>query len=666
MAINTTKISVAARQFLRASMRPEMRFVNAGSSIARNIEVELVRRIEHDPKRVTLLTSAAGDGKTTLIYRLAQTFFQKGWRVLISEEWQSFPRFEGDFTRDVRRATVLMIDRADEISNLGPLYVWIARNPSLRIVLTSREIDWQNRGHTLSDARFHHIRLPRLEIDGEITSLADLFIKYKDPDIGRHILGKLFGFDESGLILNTFELERKLEQILRAAIRLTRESGQLWHKSVSTNYLDEMLQFWWRSPHVPDTSVGRSLFQAVLRAYGNFDNDMQRGSVLLTQWAILEDEAGNNGDFTKEFSARWLFKKAYELNSNNRHALNAWGILEGKSGNAGDFAKEFSACWLFKKAFDIVWHRSEPNHTMLFIRGRYLASIGAFNDFDGKRGARSYFEESLKNGGSKRNIYNKWTELELNNASREAASEEKSTIRKILADAIEQLGNGKVSLGLRLRLAELEAKLGNVGTENQAQSARSLLRRCTLDFPDARNVLTKWIEIERVYGDADAIGKLEAEAQRLFERVPRRPGGRGLRAVALSRRTARQPAPGVDDLRAVRVRLSVRLRRAAARGAARRRLSRAAALRARSILRKPALFRGSGAGRKSASREEGGLSSHFAGAASFVVYHHSGAPIPTTTVMTSAISSADCCSQAIAGTPSARMMPTRQTRHAAM
>ena len=79
--------------------------------------------------------------------------------------------------------------------------------------------------------------------------------------------------------------------------------------------------------------------------------------------------------------------------------------------------------------------------------------------------------------------------------------------------------------------------------------------------------------------------------RRRAHHLRRRPGHRGLRAVALSGRPARQFASGVDDLRAVRVRICVRVRRASARGAARGRMPRASAFRAGAILRKPALCR---------------------------------------------------------------------------
>ena len=78
--------------------------------------------------------------------------------------------------------------------------------------------------------------------------------------------------------------------------------------------------------------------------------------------------------------------------------------------------------------------------------------------------------------------------------------------------------------------------------------------------------------------------------------VPRR-----LRAGAEAGRRERRPASGVADVRAARVRLSVRLRRAAGGGAAGGGDRRAGALRAAPISREPALYR-SGAPAESACR----------------------------------------------------------------
>ena len=65
----------------------------------------------------------------------------------------------------------------------------------------------------------------------------------------------------------------------------------------------------------------------------------------------------------------------------------------------------------------------------------------------------------------------------------------------------------------------------------------------------------------------------------------------GLRAVALSRRPARQLESGLGDVRAVRVRLFVRFRWPFDCGAARGRHRRARALRVETVLREPALCR---------------------------------------------------------------------------
>lgn len=80
---------------------------------------------------MTLLTSAACNGKSVLIYRLARILFCKNRRVRISQEWPKIQNFEGDLGRDGHRNTILLIDRANDIVNYD-MHAWLARNPHLR------------------------------------------------------------------------------------------------------------------------------------------------------------------------------------------------------------------------------------------------------------------------------------------------------------------------------------------------------------------------------------------------------------------------------------------------------------------------------------------------------------------------------------------------------
>jgi hypothetical protein len=67
-------------------------------------------------------------------------------------------------------------------------------------------------------------------------------------------------------------------------------------------------------------------------------------------------------------------------------------------------------------------------------------------------------------------------------------------------------------------------------------------------------------------GNRAILAELVGDRRRAHH-FPRRPDPRGQRVVALSGWPARQLASGVDDLRAVRVRIRIWVRRASARGA---------------------------------------------------------------------------------------------------
>lgn len=50
-------------------------------------------------------------------------------------------------------------------------------------------------------------------------------------------------------------------------------------------------------------------------------------------WALMEKEAGNVGDFGKEYSARWLFKRGTDADPRDAHTWQAWAVMERDLGN---------------------------------------------------------------------------------------------------------------------------------------------------------------------------------------------------------------------------------------------------------------------------------------------------------------------------------------------
>ena len=167
------------RDFLQGKCIPEYSLANGKAAIARHVESEIFKEITSSSLRLSLITSAAGDGKTTLMYRLAKELFEKEWLVLISEASFFTPQFSGN----VVNKTVLLIDCADSLKSeqgeqtLDQLRLWVRNNPNLRVVLFCRDIDWKLVHVTTSRNYFTHMELPTLK-EEELEDLADKMICY--------------------------------------------------------------------------------------------------------------------------------------------------------------------------------------------------------------------------------------------------------------------------------------------------------------------------------------------------------------------------------------------------------------------------------------------------------------------------------------------------------
>jgi hypothetical protein len=165
------------KSFLRGDIRPAFDIVNSDATVERDCEDRLYKNICEGSPSVTLLTSAAGDGKSTLLYRLAQRMFDAGWRVLIKHEALFDTEPSWPLGQDERTNTVVFIDRAENLRGLQSLYLWAAENPNLRVVLAAREIDWVQHGHPLLSPQQRHMPLPRLT-NREIDNLAALLLAH--------------------------------------------------------------------------------------------------------------------------------------------------------------------------------------------------------------------------------------------------------------------------------------------------------------------------------------------------------------------------------------------------------------------------------------------------------------------------------------------------------
>src|SRR5262249_29762582 len=132
--------------FLRGKATPWLGLVAANGTIKRTIEDELLPTIRDTQHRAVLITSAAGDGESSLMYRLAKQLFDEGWRVFFKHAERENSRLTWPLGRSDRSRTVLFVDRAEATFDPSSLPHWLEENPSLKIVMGARDMDWQQRG----------------------------------------------------------------------------------------------------------------------------------------------------------------------------------------------------------------------------------------------------------------------------------------------------------------------------------------------------------------------------------------------------------------------------------------------------------------------------------------------------------------------------------------
>jgi hypothetical protein len=171
-----------ARRFLRGAP-PHLNIVNAGATIKRDAETidqqSIFDFVTDDSRRMLLITAAAGDGKTTLLFRLARTFFDRGWQTFYKRSNTGLEKFDWPLGRAAD--AIMMIDRGEEIGNLNRIFDWLAENPRLRVIVAARDMEWRNRNFPTEDGRFKHLFIDRLS-DREIGEVAKTIRRFKATD----------------------------------------------------------------------------------------------------------------------------------------------------------------------------------------------------------------------------------------------------------------------------------------------------------------------------------------------------------------------------------------------------------------------------------------------------------------------------------------------------
>ena len=67
-------------------------------------------------------------------------------------------------------------------------------------------------------------------------------------------------------------------------------------------------------------------------------------------WAQLEEKERGAGEYSEKNTARWIYRKACEEKHAESKVWLAWGKMEEKERGAGEYSEENTALWIYRKA----------------------------------------------------------------------------------------------------------------------------------------------------------------------------------------------------------------------------------------------------------------------------------------------------------------------------
>lgn len=125
------------------------------------------------------------------------------------------------------------------------------------------------------------------------------------------------------------------------------------------------------------------------------------------EWAKLEIQHKNCGEFWLEKSARWLFNQATLFSPNEALPWNSWIAFEKELGNVGSQEKMYTARWLAKES-----SLRNSTYQELWLSWADLEELSEnYGSIDVPYSARWIYKE-ISNKNTKAPIWHKWAQLE--------------------------------------------------------------------------------------------------------------------------------------------------------------------------------------------------------------------------------------------------------------
>jgi len=211
--------------------------VRKGYTANRKITNDILKYLDKDFFQAVLISGAGGEGKTTVMYQVALSLYEKGYLIYyFNKDIMINKKISLDFSP--KEASVFLIDDATEITNLFLLFNFFRNyRVPIKIIMTARQNEWVSNEvlKSLSSEHLKYLKTFKIaKIDrAEAENIAQLLIKNEATVINStiseltdHLIDQTNGFLLAAMLTAT--KGKKLEGIIYDILRkiIIFEDGQ--------------------------------------------------------------------------------------------------------------------------------------------------------------------------------------------------------------------------------------------------------------------------------------------------------------------------------------------------------------------------------------------------------------------------------------------------------
>ncbi len=495
-----------AQAFLRGGLPNDWAMV-AAVAIERPEEKELLEAAQRS--QLVVLTSAAGDGKSTLLRRLALTLNRAGQEV----HFFFAPPIGGEFPRppvfDV--PTYVLIDSGQLCASYQNLTDAIGANPNLHVVIAARHYEWSHHGYDFRDLRALEVPIRCID-DVQARALArriiafgvnlagasedaltDRILKSVRSDRYPHLLAAMMsgtsGKDFAGVIDDIIRAFEKGGD--GAALRYV-ACGTLTHE-ISAGAVELLPHYLFvrlvaeRLGVAYEDRTGRDQVRAKLMTYSSEILPIQSNTQSnLTVYDLRHPDIAHRV-IERCYNGRWA-----ALSGHGRHLAARYAPRTAQrwlsSGGENAWLTAPLAPRLARSVSDSFGNtKDEKTGKSEFLSAWAIYEANKPFDEDRDRNIDSLFEAALEEAPHASSIWVKW-----------ANYKEKHGVAQARAVYVRAWSGGNETPHLMVHWAEFERRAGNLGTRsNPAQgSARWIFQRGAEKGLSAMIYATAWARFE--------------------------------------------------------------------------------------------------------------------------------------------------------------------------